>query len=272
PTQRVGSVLSGKFPKIKHLTPKQSLSDAFSIEEIKEWEERLLRLIPGESLDYVSELKIDGLNLSLIYLKGQFHKAITRGDGIYGEDVTHSVRTIESIPLELQSIEGMDLKDYPPLEISGEVYMSKKAFETMNEKEEQTFANPRNAAAGTIRQLDPNIAARRKLNMFFYSLHSPDWETSNFPFPATQIGVLETLKKLGMRVNQKYHHHFTLNSALQEVAQWNKKREALPYLTDGLVFKINSHRHQKLLGSTAKAPRWAIAYKFPAEQSTSTIL
>lgn len=272
PTQRVGSVLSGKFPKIKHLTPKQSLADAFSAEELEEWEARLLRLIPGETLDYVTELKIDGLNLSLIYLKGKFHKAITRGDGVYGEDVTHSVRTIESIPLELNAIDGMDPKDYPPLEIGGEVYMSKKAFDEMNEKEDQNFANPRNAAAGTIRQLDPKVAARRQLNMFFYSLHSPEWNQGNFPFPSTQKGVLETIKKLGIRTNTKYKHHTQLKSALKEVDAWVGKREDLPYLIDGLVLKVNTHRHQKLLGSTAKAPRWAIAYKFPAEQSTSQIL
>lgn len=272
PTQRVGSVLSGKFPKIKHLTPKQSLSDAFSTEELQEWEERLLRLIPGEKLDYVTELKIDGLNLSLIYLKGKLHRAITRGDGVYGEDVTHSVRTIESIPLELNAIDGMNPEDYPPLEIGGEVYMSKKAFDEMNKKEEQNFANPRNAAAGTIRQLDPKIAAGRNLNMFFYSFHSPEWGKSRFPFPVTQKGVLEILKKLGIRVNDKYKHHDTLSSALKEVALWTEKRDDLTYLIDGLVLKVNNHRHQKLLGSTAKAPRWAMAYKFPAEQSTSQIL
>ena len=171
PTQRVGSVLSGKFAKIKHLRPKQSLMDCFSDEELENWEERNMKLVPGESLDYITEYKIDGLNLSLIYKKGRLHRAITRGDGVYGEDVTHSVRTIESVPLELREVGGSTLSDYPVIEVSGEVYMSKAHFEALNQCEGQVFANPRNAAAGTVRQLDPGVSARRKLDMFFYSLH-----------------------------------------------------------------------------------------------------
>ncbi len=162
PTQRVGSALDSKFAKIRHLQVKQSLADCFSAEELLEWEERIKRVLPGEKFDYISELKIDGLNVSLIYEKGKLHRALTRGDGVYGEDVTHTVRTIETVPLELLPLEGTDLTKYPVMEVSGEVFMSKK-----NSHE---FANPRNAAAGTVRQLDPRVAARRKVEMVFYSL------------------------------------------------------------------------------------------------------
>ncbi|MBU2652643.1 MAG: NAD-dependent DNA ligase LigA, partial [Bacteroidetes bacterium] len=171
PTQRVGSVLSGKFAKIKHLRAKQSLMDCFSDEELEAWEERNQKLVPGEKLDYITEYKLDGLNLSLIYEKGKLHRAITRGDGVYGEDVTHSVRTIPSVPLELREIGGAKPEDYPVIEVSGEVYMSIKSFNELNKSEGQVFANPRNAAAGTVRQLDPRVSADRKLDMYFYSIY-----------------------------------------------------------------------------------------------------
>lgn len=270
PTQRVGSTLSGKFAKIKHITQKQSLADCFSDEELIEWEERILRMVRGETLDYITELKIDGLNLSLIYEKGKLFKAVTRGDGEYGEDVTHAIRTIESIPLELNEIRDVRLEDYPIMEIGGEVFMSKESFEKINEIEEGTFANPRNAAAGTVRQLDPKIAAKRRLDMFFYSIHTEG--ESNLPKPTTQKETLELLMKLGLPVNTNFIHHKDPKSVVEEVKKWEEKKESLPYLIDGLVVKVNKLRHQKLLGSTAKSPRWAIAFKFPAEQSTTKIL
>ena len=270
PTQRVGSALSGKFAKIKHITPKQSLSDCFSEQELKDWEERIMKLVPGEKLDYITELKIDGLNLSLVYEKGKLLKAITRGDGVYGEDVTHSVRTIQSVPLELNEIRNYRLADYPVLEVGGEVFMSKKSFEELNEKEGDIFANPRNAAAGTVRQLDPKVSADRKLDMFFYSLTLP--EKSIIAKPTTQKELLELLMKLGFPVNTNFVHHKDPDSVIKEAEKWEKKKDSLPYLIDGLVVKVNQMRHQNLMGSTAKSPRYAIAYKFPAEQSTSQIL
>ena len=270
PTQRVGSTLSGKFAKIKHITPKQSLMDCFSDEEMREWEQRILKLIPGEKPEYITELKIDGLNLSLIYQKGKLYKAVTRGDGVHGEDVTHSVRTIESVPLELNVLPGMKSEDYPVIEVGGEVYMSKESFENLNKSEGQIFANPRNAAAGTIRQLDPKVSAERQLDMFFYSLNA-EFSTS-FPQPNSQKEILDLLKSLGLKVNTNFVHHKNLDSVLHEMKQWGKSKNSLPYLIDGLVVKVNDRRHQSLLGSTAKAPRWAIAYKFPAEQSTTRIL
>lgn len=270
PTQRVGSVLSGKFAKIKHLRAKQSLMDCFSDEELEAWEERNLKLVPGETLDYITEYKLDGLNLSLIYEKGKLHKAVTRGDGAYGEDVTHSVRTIPSVPLELRGIDGAKPEDYPVIEVSGEVFMSIKSFEELKKNENQDFANPRNAAAGTVRQLDPQVSANRKLDMFFYSIYFDD--NSVIKQPESQKEALVLLQDLGLMVNTNFVHHSSLASIEKAMSDTEKKRDRLPYHIDGLVIKVNDVRHQKLLGSTAKAPRWAIAYKFPAEQSTSKVL
>ncbi len=270
PTQRVGSVLSGKFAKIKHLRAKQSLMDCFSDEELEAWEERNMKIIPGEKLDYITEYKIDGLNLSLIYEKGKLHRAITRGDGVHGEDVTHSVRTIPSVPLELREVGGAKLEDYPIIEVSGEVYMSIKNFNELNKTEGSDFANPRNAAAGTVRQLDPKVSADRKLDMFFYSIHFA--KDSVIDQPKSQKETLELIQSFGLCVNTNFVHHTSLKSIENAMSDAEKRRGSLPYHIDGLVIKVNNARHQNLLGSTAKAPRWAIAYKFPAEQSTSRIL
>ncbi len=269
PTQRVGSAISGKFTKIRHLRVKQSLMDCFSNEELESWEERNLKLIPGEKPDYISEYKIDGLNLSVIYRKGKLYKAVTRGNGIFGEDVTHSVRTIKSVPLELQEISGLKLSDYPVIEVSGEVFMGLKSFKALN-KTGQTFANPRNAAAGTVRQLDPQVSADRNLEMFFYGIYFD--VKSKLPYPKSQKEALELLRKLGLRVNTKFVHHSSLVSVKKAMRDTEKERDKLDYNIDGLVVKVNDFRHQNLLGSTAKAPRFAIAFKFPAEQSTSKIL
>ncbi|MBI5421880.1 NAD-dependent DNA ligase LigA, partial [Candidatus Peregrinibacteria bacterium] len=270
PTQRVGSVLSGKFAKIQHITPKQSLMDVFSESELRDWEERNQKLVPGEKLDYVSELKIDGLNISIIYEKGKYSKALTRGDGVHGENVTHTVRTIESVPMELFEVDGLRLEQYPTIEVGGEVFMSKKALAEINKHEAEPFANPRNAAAGTVRQLDPAVAASRHLEMFFYALNFVGH--SQLPTPSSQLDLLKTLQKLGFPVNKNFIHHASLDSVQKEMAKVGKKRDSLPYDIDGIVVKVNDFRHQKLLGSTAKCPRWAVAYKFPAEQSTSQIL
>lgn len=253
PTQRVGSPLSGKLPKVKHRTPKQSLQDVFSFEELEDWKERAQRILPKESFQFVSELKIDGLNITLWYDKGKLKRALTRGDGTTGEDVTHSVRAIEAIPLTLSK----------PItaEISGEVYMSKEAFGAIKEKE--GFANPRNAAAGTLRQLDPAVTASRKLSAFFYTLRTdkrPD-----------QDNLLMQLKELGLPTEQHWKLHKDLKSLEKDITAWTDKRQELPYVIDGIVIKINDQEHQRRLGSTAKAPRWAVAYKFPAEQSTTKV-
>lgn len=270
PTQRVGSTLSGKFAKIKHLTPKQSLSDVFSDEEVRDWEERIQKLVPGEILDYVSEVKLDGLNLSIIYQQGKYYKAITRGDGVYGEDVTHTVKTIKSVPLELNAIDGLKLEDYPVIEVGGEVFMSKKALKAINDEGGQQFANPRNAAAGTVRQLDPAVAEKRNLEMYFYAINIA--KNDQFPMTNSQLETLKLLNRLGLRTEPHTDHHTDVDSILKKMKKWEPKRDSLDYEIDGLVIKVNSLRHQNLMGSTAKCPRWAVAYKFPAEQSTTQIL
>lgn len=271
PTQRIGAPLSGRLAKVRHKNPKQSLQDVFTWEEIKDWEERMIRILPKETFEYISELKIDGLNISLWYEKGRFVRALTRGDGTFGEDVTHTVRTIESIP--------MVLKDPLTAEVSGEVYMSKKAFEELNspslggaspdkgpgvrKESDNTFANPRNAAAGSVRQLDPAITAARHLSAFFYTLKTDE--------ELDQEAVLTTLQKQGFPTEQHWKKHKSLESIHHFLDDWAKKRNDLPYGTDGIVIKVNSAEHQQRLGSTARAPRWAVAYKFPASQATTVV-
>lgn len=263
PTQRVGSVLSGKFKKIIHLTPKKSLDDVFKEEELHDWEERIMKYVKGEKPSYICELKIDGLNITIHYEKGKFVRALTRGNGVEGEDVTHTVKTIEAIPLELS--EPIDL------EVSGEVYISKKSFEKMNEEQkrlgQELFANPRNAAAGTVRQLDPKVTASRDLSAFFYELGK-----NNFPSELkTQEQILEMFQKLSLPVNREFRVFHDLLGIIHFFKNWHEKREKLPYEIDGVVVKVNEKHLQERMGFTAKTPRWAIAYKFPAAQVTTQV-
>ncbi|MBD3330862.1 NAD-dependent DNA ligase LigA, partial [Candidatus Peregrinibacteria bacterium] len=262
PTQRVGSTLSGKFEKIKHTTPKKSLSDVFSDEEIIEWHERIKKLVSGK-IEFVCELKIDGLNITVQYRKGVFVRALTRGNGKIGENVTHTVKTIESIPLNLN--EEVDL------EVSGEVFMPKKSFNNLNklqkEKGEALFANPRNAAAGTIRQLNPKISANRGLDMIFYHI-----DKTNIKNIKTQEELLKNLKKLGLKTCNEYKKFKNIAEVIKFCHTWHDKRETLDYEIDGIVIKVNDLSQQKKMGMTAKSPRYAVAYKFPAEQVTSKII
>ncbi|MBU1019050.1 MAG: NAD-dependent DNA ligase LigA [Patescibacteria group bacterium] len=252
PTRRVGNVLSGKFAKIQHKTRKWSLQDAFCEEDLLDWEARLKRFAPNLKYEFITELKIDGLNVTLWYEKGKLIKAITRGNGREGEDVTHAIRTIKSVPLELR--EEVDL------EVSGEVYMPKESFDNL----EGDFANPRNAAAGTIRQLDPKVAASRDLAMFFYEIGSP--------FTETHLETMRELQELGLRIDTHLKHHKDMSSVLKYCEDWITKREDLPYEIDGIVIKVNSLEAWEALGHTAKAPRYAIAYKFPAEQAVTKVI
>lgn len=251
PTQRVGSALSGRFAKVQHKSRKWSLADVFSEKELKEWEERVEKAVG--KVKFVTELKLDGLNITLWYEKGHLIKALTRGDGNEGEDVTHSIRTIKNLPLRL--FEDIDL------EVSGEVILPKKSFEKM-----EGFANPRNAAAGTVRQLDPQVAAERDLEIYCYSLGQ-----SNADIPDTQAGVLEFFKKLGLPVGKHYAVHDSAEASLHFLEHWQKEREKLPYEIDGIVFKVNDRQQQDILGWTAKTPRFAVAYKFPATQTTTVV-
>jgi DNA ligase (NAD+) len=264
PTQRVGSVLSSRFAKVRHMTPKKSLQDAFSEEEVREWYDRISKVIPPEKIHYVCELKIDGLNVTLHYEQGRLVRALTRGDGEEGEDITHTVKTIESVPLTLNKPAD--------IEVSGEVYISKNDFlkitEEQKRKGEEIFANPRNAAAGSVRQLDPKVAAERNLSAFFYELGKNNLERP----PKTQHETLEFFQDTGLMVNKEYRHFGNIDDVVEFLKNWHKERDNLPFQIDGIVIKVDDKEQQKILGFTAKAPRFMIAYKFPAEQSTTKIL
>ena len=236
---------------VKHKSRKWSLADVFSMEELKDWEERVLKAVG--ICEFITELKLDGLNITLWYEKGVLVKALTRGDGGEGEDVTHTVRTIKNVPLRL--FEEVDV------EVSGEVILPKKAFAKM-----EGFANARNAAAGTVRQLDPSVAAERELEMYCYHLGE-----NNLGDIALQSEILECFKKLGLPVNKEYAVHKSAAESLHYLEKWAKRRETLPYEIDGVVFKVNEKRLQELMGFTAKSPRYAVAYKFPAEQTTTVV-
>lgn len=262
PSQRVGSALSGRFAKIKHKSKKWSLADVFSMEELQEWEERTMKSV-GD-VEFVTELKLDGLNITLWYEKGLLKKAITRGNGVEGEDVTHTIRTIKNVPLKLF---------YPvDLEVGGEVFMPKKSFKKL-----EGFANPRNAAAGSVRQLDPKVASERDLQMYCYSLGEnnledymggiEDWED----MPETHYQMMQLLMAVGLPVNKELELHKSAAESIRYLKKWQEKRDDLPYEIDGVVFKVNSLDKQEELGYTAKTPRHSIAYKFPAEQTTTIL-
>lgn len=263
PTQRVGSVLSGRFPKHKHKTPKKSLADVFSADEIRDWEIRIKKMIPNEKLEFVCEMKIDGLNITLQYEKGLLVRALTRGDGKEGEDVTHTVRTIKSLPLKL--------KRSVDIEVSGEVFLPKASFEEINKQQEEAglpaFANPRNAAAGTIRQLDPKVADHRNLDLFLYHMDKNTLADE----VKSQKQVLETLQKLGLRICKEYKIFNDIEQVIKFCESYHDKRYEKPYEIDGIVIKVNNFQQQKKMGYTAKAPRYAVAYKFPAEQVSTQI-
>lgn len=276
PTQRVGAPLDGKLPKVRHITPKESLADAFSLKDLEEWEDRLRRALdqPEEAFAYVAELKIDGLNITLVYEKEDDHcafaRAVTRGNGIEGEDVTHAVRTIESLPFALRSNDALEKSKVRFVEISGEVYMPKASLKKLNKDlpEDEKFANPRNAAAGSVRQLDTKVATERDLQIFCYSLNQDVVDALGI---SSQEGILEAIAALGLPVNTEYRTIKAAQGAENLLKHWEGKRSSLPYEIDGLVLKVSNLKTQRDLGSTAKAPRWARAYKFAAEQGTAVI-
>ena len=274
PTQRVGAPLDGRLPKVQHYTPKESLMDAFTHEDLEDWISQMERALGKEEIDWelICELKIDGLNVSLLYTytddRYVLERAVTRGNGIEGEDVTHAARTMECIPLSFAAE-----AESPPahIEISGEVYMLKSALDRLNADLEETeqFANPRNAAAGSIRLLDPSITVERDLRMFCYSIDSATAEACAL---TTQKEALEFIQSCNLPVNTEFQVLPSLKAVEDLYAKFQQNRDSLPYDIDGLVLKVNDRRIQHDLGSTAKAPRWARAYKFPAEQKTAQIL
>lgn len=263
PTQRVGGAPLQGFRKVTHTYPMLSLSNAFGEEDLRDFDRKIRQAI-GDDFSYVCELKIDGLAISLRYENGVFVQGATRGDGTVGEDITANLKTIRAIPLRL--------KQPLTIEVRGEAYMPKKSFDDLNnaraEKGDELFANPRNAAAGSLRQLDPKIAASRNLSTFIYSIGG-DGEVYGIDSHGEMLDYLETL---GFPSNKERAHCATIDDVLTFINKWTENRPNLPYEIDGIVVKVNRYAHQDELGFTAKSPRWAIAYKFPAEEVVTTLL
>ncbi|MFN2568133.1 MAG: NAD-dependent DNA ligase LigA [Candidatus Dormibacteria bacterium] len=271
PTQRVGGAPLDTFGKVRHRVPMLSLGNAFSAAEVREFVRRVERIVPDIS-GYVCELKIDGLAMSLTYAGGRLLRGATRGNGLEGEDVSANVRTIRSIPINLRPPSGSAIGDglAGELEVRGEVYMPKRSFAALNAQLEeagrQRYANPRNSAAGSVRQLDPGVTARRRLDTFMYQLD---------PVPAgvrRQGEVLATLRELGFRVNPHWAEVPDADGIMGFLETWRDQRHDLDYDTDGVVIKVASLAEQSELGSVARSPRWAIAFKFPPEQVRTTVL
>ena len=250
PTQRVGSEVISEFKKVTHEIPMLSLGDIFNEDEIIEFDEKVKKVVPNPK--YVAELKIDGLSVSLLYRNGELVRAATRGDGVVGEDITHNAKTIKDIPLRI--------KKPIDIEVRGEIYMSKASFKKLNENG-ANFANPRNAAAGSVRQLDSKVAASRNLSNFIY--HLPDPEDYNIH---THYDALNFMKELGFTVSPNNRKVNNIDELMDYINYWTKERPNLPYEIDGIVIKVNDLNDQKKLGYTARCPKWAIAYKFPAEE------
>jgi len=267
PTQRVGGRPAEGFPEFVHRRPMLSLDNSYSIEELRAFGERCRKLAGDRAIDYVTELKIDGLSLSLHYTNGAFARGVTRGDGFRGEDVTTNVRTIRSVPLKLRNGAG---KPGAEIEVRGEAYLARKIFERINAEREEAgesrFANPRNAAAGTIRQLDPAIVARRRLDMFAYDVLAGERKAF-----ATHWEALNWLERSGFHVNQNRALCNSIDEVIEFCNRMEAKRDDLGYEIDGVVVKVNSTALQDEFGATGKAPRWAIAYKYPARQATTQV-
>lgn len=266
PTQRVGGKPLDKFDKVKHQVPMLSIEDVFSFEELADWEKRIKKLSPGSSFDYFAEIKMDGLAVSLIYENRILQTAATRGDGQTGEDVTQNIKTIEAIPLKLQQVKDLDLSGR--VEIRGEVFMTKKVFEEINKQQqkkgEKVFANPRNAAAGSIRQLDPKAAASRNLDFFGYQLITDLGQK-------THQQAHEILRKLGIKDNDLNKKCDNLQQVQDFYEKVQKQRQSLNYWIDGIVITVNNNNLYEKLGVVGKARRGMIAYKFPAEQATTIV-
>ncbi|RKZ78232.1 MAG: DNA ligase, partial [Gammaproteobacteria bacterium] len=271
PTQRVGGEVLQNFKQVQHQIPMLSLSNAFSTDEIEDFSKRMDDLLDNESFQIVAEPKLDGLAISLRYEEGILVQAATRGDGTIGEDVTHNVRTIQSIPLKLSA------DDFPQiLEVRGEIFMPKKGFEALNKaqrsKGEKEFANPRNAAAGSLRQLDSKIAASRPLDMFCYGLGYIENEQQNNPVKDNHYDILQQLGQWGLPVCDEVKLLDDWKACIEFYNSILSRRAQLAYEIDGVVYKVNHIEQQNKAGFIARAPRWAIAHKFPAEEALTTLL
>jgi len=264
PTQRVGGPPSDAFAKVTHRTPMLSLANAFERDEVREFDKRVHRALGDVRAEYVTELKIDGLAMSLLYEQGGYKIGATRGDGYVGEDVTPNVKTIPSVPLSVTIP-----KEFPQtFEVRGEVYMPKRSFQRLNTElaaeGKAPFANPRNAAAGAVRQLDPRITARRRLDTFMYALDPPGSAKS-------QEQILERLAQMGFHVNDNRRTHPDIEAVIAFLDEWTEKRHGLDYEIDGIVIKVNDLGQQAELGFVSRSPRWALAFKFPPEQAETVV-
>ena len=264
PTQRVGGPPSDAFAKVTHRTPMLSLANAFDRNEVREFDKRVRRALGDVKVEYVTELKIDGLAMSLLYEDGLYKIGATRGDGYVGEDVTPNVKTIPSVPLSVTIP-----SEFPrAFEVRGEVYMPKRSFQRLNAElaaeGKPLFANPRNAAAGAVRQLDPRITARRRLDTFIYALDPPGGAKS-------QEQILERLAEMGFHVNENRRRHPDIDAVIAFLDEWQEKRHGLDYEIDGIVIKVNDLGQQAELGFVSRSPRWALAFKFPPEQAETTV-
>jgi len=270
PTQRVGNELSGGFKKAEHSTRMLSLNDVFDKSEVESWVKRIDKLLPGRKHEFFADIKMDGLACALIYQDGLLVRAITRGNSFVGEDVTDNVRTIKNIPLRLRSTVGFEKFSIGRTEVRGEIVMLKKDFARLNKKRlaagEPEFANPRNLAAGTIRQLDPKLVAARPLHFRAYDLLRDD--SSEVP---TNMSAYQTLSAIGITRNLEADIFTTLNGVMKFVDIWDKKRNELPFNTDGLVIKVNDRAQYVELGIVGKQPRAAVAYKYMAEKATTIV-
>ncbi len=267
PSQRLSSGISEGFKTVKHSAGMFSLDNTYSVEELKLWDERVRKGLGKDAVyEYMAELKFDGVSVNLTYVKGKFIVGATRGDGACGEDVTANIKTIRAIPLALL---GKDLADF--MEIRGEAYMDKKDFLNVNqerlEQGEVLFANPRNATSGSLKLLDSNLVAKRRLSFFAHSLGSYQGQEIN-----TQNDFLARLKDWGVRANMHSALCGNIDAVIDYCQKWQNRRDELGYEIDGIVIKVNSFAQQKELGFTAKSPRWAVAYKFPARQATTELL
>ena len=261
PTQRVGDKVLDEFEKITHKVPMLSLSNTFSTEDLRDFDSRVKKLVPNDKVEYICELKIDGLAISINYENGKLVSAATRGDGTVGEDVTENIKTIFSIPKVL--------KDERSFEVRGEVYLPRKSFELLNKERENNnevlFANPRNAAAGSLRQLDSKITAKRRLSAFIYSIVGDDSIIS-------QEDALNIAEDYALPVNSNYKLCKDINEVISYINYWTENKKDLPYDIDGIVIKVNSYSTQEEVGYTQKSPRWATAYKFPEEELATKLL
>ena len=264
PTQRVGGPPSDAFAKVTHRTPMLSLANAFDRDEVREFDKRVHRTLGDVRVEYVTELKIDGLAMSLLYEDGQYRVGATRGDGYVGEDVTPNVKTIPSVPI----LVTIPSESPTTFEVRGEVYMPKRSFERLNAElaaeGKPLFANPRNAAAGSVRQLDPHVTARRRLDTFMYALDPPG-------VAGSQEQILERLAGMGFNVNPNRRTHGDIEAVIAFLDEWQGKRHGLDYEIDGIVIKVNDLRQQAELGFVSRSPRWALAFKFPPEQAVTMV-